>query len=121
MIKKITCIECPKGCSLTVDIENCKVVKVAGHECPKGEKYAKTEIENPMRILTSAVLAEGLPVKMVSVRTDKPIPKLRLEEAMEEVKKMRLTKPVKVGEVIVKDFLGTGADLISTRSVGKAV
>jgi len=119
MIKKLTCIECPKGCSLTVDIENCKVVNVTGHECPKGEKYAKTEIENPMRILTAAVLAEGLPIKMIPVRTDKPIPKARLMEAMDAIKRMRITKPVRVGEVIAADFLGTGADLVSTREVSR--
>ena len=90
MIKKLTCIECPKGCSLSIDIENCRVVKVGGNECPKAERYAMQEIENPMRILTSAVLAEGLSLKMVPVRTDKPMPKGRLAEAMEEVKKIRL-------------------------------
>ncbi len=120
MIKKITCIECPKGCPLTVDIENCKVVSVTGHECPKGEKYAKTEIENPMRILTAVILAEGLPVKMVPVRTDKPIPKARLGDAMVEIKKIRLARPVGVGEVIAENFLGTGVNLVSTRKVGKA-
>jgi CxxC motif-containing protein len=117
MIKKLTCIECPKGCPLAVDIENCKVVKVTGHECPKGEKYAKTEIENPMRILTAAVLAEGLPIKMVPVRTDKPIPKSRLMEAMNAIKRMKLTRPVGVGEVIAENFLGTGANLVSTRRI----
>ncbi|MFA5085811.1 MAG: DUF1667 domain-containing protein, partial [Candidatus Omnitrophota bacterium] len=97
MIKKLTCIECPKGCALSINIEGCRVVEVSGNECPKGEKYAIQEIENPIRILTSAVLAEGLSLKMVPVRTDKPIPKNRLAEAMEEVKKIRLKNPVKSG------------------------
>ncbi|MBN1526945.1 MAG: DUF1667 domain-containing protein [Candidatus Omnitrophica bacterium] len=119
MIKKITCIECPKGCSLAVDIENCKVVSVTGNECPKGEKHAKAEVENPMRILTTAVLAEGLAVKMVPARTDKPIPKSLLMEAMEAVKRIRVERPLGVGEVIAKDLLGTGADLVSTRRVEK--
>ena len=65
MIKKLTCIECPKGCVLSVDVENCRVVEIAGSECPKGEKYAVAEIEYPTRILTSTVLAEGLPLKMI--------------------------------------------------------
>lgn len=115
MNKKITCIECPKGCSLSVDIENCRVVKVSGNECPKGEKYARAEVENPVRILTSAVLAEGLPLKMVPVRTDKPIPKNKLMEAMGEVKKVRLKKAVKPGDIIIKNILNSGADLIATR------
>lgn len=116
MIKRLTCIECPKGCSLSIDIENCRVVKVGGNECPKGEKYAVQEIENPLRILTSAVLAQGLSLKMVPVRTDKPIPKKRLAEAMSEVKKIRLKSPVKSGAVIIKNFLDLGVNLLATRA-----
>lgn len=117
MLKKMTCIECPKGCTLSVDIENCRVVKVSGNECPKGEKYAASETENPMRILASAVLAEGLPLKMVPVRTDKPIPKARLMDAMGEIKKMRLSEPIRAGDVIAANFLGLGVNLIATRAL----
>lgn len=116
MIKKMTCIECPQGCLLEVDIEGGHVIKLSGHKCAKGEIYAKQEIENPERILTSTVLTHGLPVKMLSVRTSRPIPKAKLFEAMKEIKKIRLSKPVKVGDIIVKDLLGLGADLIATRS-----
>ena len=115
MIKKITCIECPKGCLLSVDVENCRVVKVTGQKCPKGEGYAISEIENPMRILTSSVLAVGLELKMVPVRTDKPIPKENLLKAMGGIKKIRLKKPVRAGEIIAENFLGLGVNLISTR------
>lgn len=117
MIKKITCIQCPKGCALSVDIENCRVVKVTGNECPKGEKYAVSEIENPMRVLTSAVLTEGLSLKMAPVRTDGPIPKPDTMRAMDEIKKLRLKKPAVAGETLVKDFMGLGVNLIITRQV----
>jgi len=118
-VKKLTCIECPKGCRLVVDVENTKVIKVSGNECPKGEKYALTEIENPVRTLTSAVTSKGLDLKMIPVRTGKPIPKSRMFEAMNEVKKIRVTASLKPGDVIVKDFLGLGADLIATRKAGR--
>ena len=115
MIKRMTCIECPKGCRLAVDVENGKVVKVTGNECPKGEKYAVSEIESPSRILTSTILGQGLELKMISVRTDKPIPKSRIFEAMNEVKKIKVQKPLSAGNVIVKNFLGLDVNLISTR------
>jgi len=70
MIRKIRCIECPKGCFLSVDIEDFKVVSIKGNECPKGEKHAISEVENPVRILTSAVLSQGLDLKMIPIRTD---------------------------------------------------
>jgi CxxC motif-containing protein len=117
MTKKFTCIECPKGCRLSVDVEDNKVIKVSGNECPKGEKYAASETGNPVRILTSAVLCLGLSLKMVSVRTDKPIPKSGIFEAMNEIKKIRVTRPLKAGDIIVKNFLGLNVNLISTRKV----
>jgi len=117
MIKKLTCIECPKGCRFSVDIENGRVVKVTGSECPKGEKYAIAEVENPTRILTSTVLGEGLELKMVPVRTDKGIPKSRIFEAMQEVKKIKAQKALNAGDIIVKNFLGLDVNLISTRKV----
>ena len=117
MIKRLTCIECPKGCPLSIDIEDGRVAKVGGNECPKGEKYAVQEIENPMRILTSAVFTEGLELKMAPVRTDRPIPKAKIMEAMGEIKKIRLKSPVKSGSIIIENFLGLGVNLLSTRNV----
>lgn len=117
MIKKITCIECPVGCALTVDIENCKVVKVSGNKCPKADKYAAEEIENPKRILTSTVLTKDLPLKMLPVRTDKPIPKAKIMEAMKAVKSIRLSKAIFQGDIVKKNFLNLGVNLIATRSV----
>ena len=116
MIKKnLTCIECPKSCLLSVDIENCKVVKVNRAKCPKGEKYAVSEIENPKRIFTSTVLAQGLSLKMVPVRTDQQISKDKIMEAMNEIRKIRINKPVILGEVIVRNFSDLGVNLIAAR------
>jgi len=115
MKKEMTCIECPVGCALSVDIENCKVVKVSGGKCPKAEKYAISEVENPVRILTSTVLTDGLSFKMIPVRTDRPLPKRDILRAAEEIKKVRINKPTRAGEIIVKNFLNPGTNLIATR------
>ncbi len=118
MKKKLTCIECPKGCILTVEVEGERtVITVTGHECPKGEQYAKNEIENPVRILTSTVLAEGLSVKMVPVRTDKPVPKECISDIIKEIKKIKIKKPVKTGDIIKKNVLNLPAHLIATRTL----
>ena len=120
MIKKMTCIECPIGCQLEVEIENGKVVRITGNKCEKGPRYAKQEIEAPARVLATTVLAKGLNLKMVPVRTTHPIPKANLLEAMAEIKKIKLDRPVKVGDVIVKSFLGE-ADLIATREATRTL
>ncbi len=115
MTRILTCIECPQGCGLTVDIEDCKVKSVQGHKCPKGEKYAAAEVENPVRVLTSTVLTRGLDIKMLPVRTDRPIPRAKLMEAMRLIRELRVEKPVRTGDVIVRDFLEIGVDLVATR------
>lgn len=116
MKKIMTCIQCPKGCSLSVETENGKVISVSGNQCPKGEAYARQEIENPLRVLTSSVVTEGLDLKMVPVKTDQPIPKAKLIEAMYELKQIVLTKPVKKGDCIKKNLLGLDVNVIANRS-----
>ncbi len=116
MTKGLTCIECPKGCPLSVDIEEGKVRNVQGAKCPKGVGYAISEIESPARIFTSTVLAEGLTLKLVPVRTDKPIPRGDIFRAAEETRNMRITKPIASGDVIMEDFMGLGVKLVATRA-----
>lgn len=115
MTRKMTCIECPKGCSLSVDYEGCKIIKVEGAKCPKGVKYAISEIENPSRVLTATVAASGLDLKLIPVRTNKPIPKKDLLRAMEEIAKIRISKSIRSGDVVVENFLGLGVRLVATR------
>lgn len=115
MNRKLTCIECPISCALSVDIEDCRVIKVSGNKCPKGETYAVSEIESPLRVLTSCVLTQGLSLKMIPVRTDKPIPKDKLKEAMVEVKRTKIGRDVSVGEIIIENFLDLGVNLVATR------
>lgn len=98
-----------------MDIENCRVTHVSGNLCPKGDEYARAEVENPLRILTATVLAQGLSLKMVPVRTDKPIPKAKIREAAAEIRKIKVTQALNVGDIIVADFLGLGTNLIATR------
>ncbi|MBU4313135.1 MAG: DUF1667 domain-containing protein [Candidatus Omnitrophica bacterium] len=117
MKKNLICIECPKGCALDVDIENCRVVKVTGNQCPKGETYAISEIEDPRRILTATILTKGFPLKLLPVRTDRPIPKARISDAMKAIRKIRAISRVKTGDIIAKDLLGLGANLIATREL----
>lgn len=117
MTRELICIECPLGCVLSADIDNNKVVATRGNKCPKGEAYAVSEVEAPQRFFTATVLAENLEIKMIPVKTDKPIPKAKIIEAALEVQKIRISRPVSFGEPIVKDFLGLGVDLIATRQV----
>ncbi len=115
MIRELICIECPAGCRLKVVIKKQKVLDVTGNKCPKGKKYAVSEAESPKRILTSTVLARGLDLKMIPVRTDRPIPKKDVFKGMEKIKKIIVGRPLRTGDVIKKDFMAEGVNLIATR------
>jgi len=117
MKKNIVCIECPKGCILSVDMENSKVAGVTGNKCPKGKNYAVREVESPERVLTSTVSVKGAAVKLAPVKTDKPVPKDKLMDAMKIIKAIKINRPVKCGEVILPGLLGLNINLIATRTV----
>jgi CxxC motif-containing protein len=115
MTRQMTCIECPVGCSMSVQIDDCRVVSVEGNKCVKGQEYAVRETADPVRILTSSVAACGLALPMVPVRTEKPIPKARMMEAMALIRNTQVRAAVNAGDIIIPDLLGLGTDLIATR------
>ncbi len=116
-MKKMTCIGCPKSCKMIVELEKGYVIKVSGNKCAIGEKYAKQEVEMPMRTLTTTVRASGLEMKMVPVRTSKPIPKNKISDVMRDIGKLVLKDPVRINDIIVKNISGTETDLTCTRTV----
>lgn len=120
MKRTMTCIECPQGCLLEIEADGFRVISVTGNKCKRGEAYARQEVEAPMRTLTTCVLTKGLELKMLPVRTSRPIPKEKLFEAMEAVKRLVVTSPVKEGSVVAADLLGLGADLVACRPLEKA-
>lgn len=111
-MKELICIGCPKGCHLKVDEEN--GYKVTGNSCSIGAEYGYTELTNPQRVLTSTVETDR---GRIPVKTNKPIAKKLLFEAMEEIRKTKVSAPVHSGDIIIADFMGSGADLIATKGV----
>ena len=115
MIRELTCIVCPKGCQLKVELEDKKVISVTGNTCKRGVTYAETECIAPMRTLTTTAAVEGGGV--VPVKTDKTIPKELLLDAMKEVNAARVKADAKLGDVVIENLLGTGANVVTTRNV----
>ncbi len=113
----MTCIECPQGCRLETESDGAVVITVTGQKCKRGGLYARQEIEAPLRTLTTSLLTRGLDLKMLPVRTSKPIPKAKLPEAMAAARLLVVTSPVRAGDVVAPDFLGLGADLVACREL----
>ena len=114
-MKHLICIGCPKGCHLSVDEEN--GFRVTGNSCPHGAEYGKAEVTHPTRVLTSTVKISGAIHRRCPVKTDRAIPKEKLFDAMHTLNGVALTSPVKRGDVVAADFLGTGANLIVTKDM----
>lgn len=117
--KKIICIVCPIGCRLTVkkidgsDFE----YKVTDNKCKRGEVYGLKEMVYPTRIIPTTVVIENAHLKRMPVKTDKPIGKELIFEAMKEINKSKVSAPIKLGEVIIENILGTDVNIVATRSM----
>ncbi|MBQ7034485.1 MAG: DUF1667 domain-containing protein [Clostridia bacterium] len=113
MNRELTCIICPLGCNIKVRHENGAVLEVSGNTCPRGKTYAITECTTPMRTLTSSVRCKG--GKLLSVKTDRPIPKEKWMEAMAIVNRQHPALPIAVGDVIIEDVFG--ANIVATKNI----
>ncbi len=113
-MKNLTCIICPRGCGLTVEEENGKLL-VSGNLCPRGEKYAIEECTHPTRTVTSFIRVDNRENTMVSVKTSSPIPKESMFEAMKMIRGTTVKAPVAIGDVLISDVFG--ADIIATKNI----
>lgn len=122
----VTCVICPKGCSIAVEWEKGeekKVVNVKGNSCPRGLKYATAEILHPERVLTSTVRVKNGSLTLLPIRSATPIPKEAMMEAMKTISSTILDvasfggSSVKMGTAVIKNIAGTGVDMIACRDV----
>ena len=113
----LICIGCPLGCPLTVEMEGNEVKSVAGNTCPRGDAYAKKELTNPTRIVTSTVRVLGGKLPMESVKTESDIPMGKIFDCVKALKDIEVKAPVKSGDVIVENVAGTGVNIIATKNV----
>ena len=115
--KELICIGCPLGCNLTVEMDGGQVVCVTGNTCKRGDAYARKELTDPRRIVTSTVPVAGGNLPVVSVKTASDIPKGKIRECLCALKGVTLTAPVQIGDVIVENVADTGVDVIATKSI----
>ena len=127
-MKELICITCPKGCHLKVDEET---FAVTGNSCPRGAVYGANELRNPVRVVTSTVVVKtspdkgrgtgeaggGVAPRRLPVKTDRPIPKGKMFEVMDEIARVRVQAPVAVGQVLIRNVAGTDGNVVATKSL----
>jgi CxxC motif-containing protein len=128
MDDRLTCILCPVGCELEVSRTGDKI-EVKGNECDKGLDFVADEVLHPKRNLATSVPAraeagavdtlpaQGTSSRMISVRLSAAVPREMIFPILAEIGKLRPALPVRRGQVLIANVLGTGADVIATRTV----
>lgn len=114
MEQKITCINCPVGCRMTVMMtSDGKFESVSGNTCKCGAEYAEQECILPMRMITAVIPVNGR-TKPLSVKTTSPVPKIMIKQIMKDLATVKAEVPISIGDVIYKDIRGTGVDIVAT-------
>ena len=109
--KVVICTVCPMGCRITVDADG----MTHGNTCKRGETYARQEVTEPKRTLTSTIATtDG---RFVPVRTDRAIPQRLVHDCIKEINNQSLLLPIRRGEIIIKGIGGTDANLIAARTI----
>lgn len=116
MKQTLVCFLCPNSCELTAE-ETESGLTVSGNRCPRGEAFAKQELLDPQRTLTSSVRIRGAELPLLSVRSDRPVKKAELLPLMEKLQTVECAAPVHLGDVILSDVGETGASIIATRTL----
>ena len=112
MKKEYICIVCPKGCHIVVDGEN-----ISGYTCLRGLNYVKQESIDPRRILTTTVKVNDKNIRVCPVKSSDTLPKDKLFASMEEINKISVDLPIKLHQVVIKNILNTGVDIITTKEI----
>jgi len=118
VLDRLTCVLCPVGCELEVWRDEAGELRIQGYQCDKGVPFAVEEVLRPKRNLATSVPVKGTEAKMVSVRLSGPVPREMVFPILAEISRLRPEAPVRRGEVLMADVLGTGVDVIATRTVG---
>ena len=115
--KHFVCVVCPIGCEIDVVHEGSTIVSMEGNKCEKSVEFVSQELIEPMRILTTTVRIQGSRWPVVPVRTDRAVPKRLFPRIMKRLRVVELEAPVNMLDVVLRDILRTGANIIATRTM----
>ena len=117
--KDIRCIVCPTGCLVHIENIDGELI-IEGHSCKRGEEYAREEFIAPKRILTTTIRVENGLLPLIPVRSDKPLPKEKLQETLREIAIKKITAPIKMGDILIKNVLNLEVNIIASRDLIEA-
>lgn len=116
-IRELTCIGCPVGCFLKVEMNGDEVTSVTGNGCPRGSEYGRKECTNPTRIVTSTVQVENGLEDVVPVKTENDVPKGMMMDCIRTLKNVKIEAPVHIGDIVLENVCNTKVNVIATKNV----
>jgi len=114
---EVICTICPLACRIKLTTEGEKIINITGYRCSKGKEHAIQEFKCPKRILTTTIKTTDTNQPLLPIRSSEPIPKKILSECMVLLASKKVNPPIKVDDVIVKNILNTGVDIIATQNL----
>ena len=115
--RELICIGCPMGCPIVVKMEDGKVVSVTGNTCPRGEAYARKEVTDPTRIVTTTVRVADGKVPMINVKREHDIPKDKIFDCIAALRGVTIKAPVHIGDIVLENVAGTGVNIVAAGNV----
>lgn len=115
--RHLTCIGCPLGCAICVEIDQGAITSVSGYTCKRGDAYARKEVTHPTRIVTSTMPVSGGAAALVSVKTQSDIPKEKIMDVMQDINAACACAPVHMGDILLENAAGTGVNIVATKEV----
>ena len=91
-------------------MEDGKVVSVTGNTCPRGEAYARKEVTDPTRIVTTTVrVADG--------KVEHDISKDKIFDCIAALRGVTIKAPVHIGDIVLENVAGTGVNIVAAGNV----
>lgn len=118
MGKKVVCNKCKEYCVIDINNEYEKI-EFLGNKCLQGIEFAQNDLESPKNVLTTLVRIKGADINVVSVKSDKPIDKRLFIKCSRALSRINVGAPIKIGDIVCKNLLNLGVDIICTKNVSK--
>ena len=114
---EMICITCPMGCTVKYAHDGETLLAIDGNTCNRGVKYVESELKDPRRMVATTVRVKYGLHSLVPVYTAQPFPKPMIFDLLQEIRKLEIPAPVEIEKVVIQNALGTGIDVVASRSM----
>jgi CxxC motif-containing protein len=116
-VKKVVCIVCPLSCAGEVTLKAGEVFSITGLTCERGKKYARAEVTEPKRMLTTTVKVKGGFLPLLPVVSKEAIPKEKIKEAVKFLATITVEAPIRAGDVVYQNIVNSGVTILASRDI----